>query len=335
MRRSLAAALGVAAFAVAGAAAAQTVPENVDPSTVAIVPVSDPDPAGGPPWGLRTFNTTDGARCQQIGRLQDGKLGYVDASGNFVESPVQATGCGGAPPPGRQGGSYGMARHETPGGVRSVYYGRWGPLLKRVTFANPDGSNLRDIQVSPNGEYVAAYPGSVTFGTEPRQRLYFDGGCGPERRDLLGIHTMAEVVNCQVVIPLDEPRPQPESAASKRARRNPSRPSPVRAHPRVAGPGRRINAQFKVPITLQPRDAYGWRLSGEGADRCAKKLRGRMTGYGGLSFRTMVRGRWDDLLLPLGGKSGRWCAGTYKVEVFFKSGRKTYKPFGSATFRIK
>lgn len=337
MRRLGAIVLAAVAFTAVSAAAAQTVPDNVDPATVAIAPVSDPDPAGGPPWGLRTFGTTDGANCAQVGRLQDGKLGSVDANGTFTESPARANGCGGPARPGAAlgPGLWGMARYETAAGVRSVFFGRLGPLLKRVTFADPDGKNPRDLQVSPNGEYVAVYPDSVRMDNEPRQRFAFDGGCGPERKQLLGLSPTAEIVNCQVVVTFGGSSVQRESAASKRARKHPSRPSPVTVTPEVAGPGRRITVHFKVPITLQPGDAYVVRLTGEGAKKCADKLDLRRDVAAASNFRTSVRGRWDDILLPLGGKTGRWCRGTYNAEVSFRTGGKVYKPFGSATFRIK
>jgi hypothetical protein len=65
-----------------------------------------PDPDGGPPWGLRTFTTSRGFGCVQVGRVQDGRLGVlaladpggrVHARGLFHELPpagaAQATTC--------------------------------------------------------------------------------------------------------------------------------------------------------------------------------------------------------------------------------------------------
>ena len=67
------------------------------PGTVRLLPISTPDPAGGPPWGMRVLSTTRGVGCIQVGRLLDGKLGALgqdDAfknDGSFHELPVSST----------------------------------------------------------------------------------------------------------------------------------------------------------------------------------------------------------------------------------------------------
>ncbi|MDA0162992.1 hypothetical protein OM076_22155 [Solirubrobacter ginsenosidimutans] len=43
------------------------------------------DPVGGLPWGLRSFATTRGYTCLQVGRVQDGKLGFVGRDRMFHE----------------------------------------------------------------------------------------------------------------------------------------------------------------------------------------------------------------------------------------------------------
>jgi hypothetical protein len=53
------------------------------PGTVRLLPVSTPDPDGGPPWGLRVLSTTRGVGCIQVGRLLDGKLGALGQDGAF------------------------------------------------------------------------------------------------------------------------------------------------------------------------------------------------------------------------------------------------------------
>ncbi len=45
--------------------------------------VSTPDPRGGAPWGLRTFSTSRGAGCVQVGRVVDGQIGALGADGAF------------------------------------------------------------------------------------------------------------------------------------------------------------------------------------------------------------------------------------------------------------
>lgn len=56
---------------------------KVVPGSVRLVPISAADPAGGPRWGMRVFETTRGAGCMQIGRLVDGKLVALGQDGAF------------------------------------------------------------------------------------------------------------------------------------------------------------------------------------------------------------------------------------------------------------
>lgn len=48
-----------------------------------LLAISTPDPWGGAPWGLRTFTTTRGAGCVQIGRVVDGRIGVLGIDGAF------------------------------------------------------------------------------------------------------------------------------------------------------------------------------------------------------------------------------------------------------------
>ena len=51
--------------------------------TVRLLPISAPDPAGGPPWGMRVLSTKRGEGCVQVGRLLDGKLGAIGQDSSF------------------------------------------------------------------------------------------------------------------------------------------------------------------------------------------------------------------------------------------------------------
>ena len=51
--------------------------------TVRLLPVSTPNPAGGPPWGMRMLSTKRGEGCVQVGRLLDGKLGAIGQDSAF------------------------------------------------------------------------------------------------------------------------------------------------------------------------------------------------------------------------------------------------------------
>lgn len=51
------------------------------PSSSRVLALRVPDPAGGPPWGLRVIKTTRGATCVQAGRVVDGRLGVLGRDG--------------------------------------------------------------------------------------------------------------------------------------------------------------------------------------------------------------------------------------------------------------
>jgi hypothetical protein len=51
--------------------------------TVRLLPISTPDPHGGPPWGMRVFSTTRGVGCIQVGRVLDGRIGALGQDGAF------------------------------------------------------------------------------------------------------------------------------------------------------------------------------------------------------------------------------------------------------------
>jgi hypothetical protein len=51
--------------------------------TVRLLGVATPDPAGGPPWGMRVLSTKAGEGCVQVGRLLDGKLGALGQDNAF------------------------------------------------------------------------------------------------------------------------------------------------------------------------------------------------------------------------------------------------------------
>jgi hypothetical protein len=56
---------------------------TITPGSASVLPIAVPDPAGGPPWGLRYFTTTRGLGCLQAGRVQNGQLGVIGQDGVF------------------------------------------------------------------------------------------------------------------------------------------------------------------------------------------------------------------------------------------------------------
>jgi hypothetical protein len=55
------------------------------PGSVELLPLRVPDPAGGPPWGLRVLRTTRGLTCVQIGRVEFGTIGVLGQDGAFAD----------------------------------------------------------------------------------------------------------------------------------------------------------------------------------------------------------------------------------------------------------
>jgi hypothetical protein len=55
------------------------------PSSVKLLPLRAPDPAGGPPWGLRVLRTTRGLTCVQLGRVEFGTIGVLGQDGAFAD----------------------------------------------------------------------------------------------------------------------------------------------------------------------------------------------------------------------------------------------------------
>ena len=50
---------------------------------VELLPVTAPDPDGGPAWGMRLVRTTRGLVCLQLGRRSGGRLGILGRDGAF------------------------------------------------------------------------------------------------------------------------------------------------------------------------------------------------------------------------------------------------------------
>src|SRR5688572_10687577 len=53
------------------------------PDGVGLLPVTERDPDGGPPWGMRLVRTTRGLVCLQVGRRSGGQLGLLGRDGAF------------------------------------------------------------------------------------------------------------------------------------------------------------------------------------------------------------------------------------------------------------
>lgn len=149
------------------------------------------DPAGGPPWGLRTVTTTRELGCVQIGRVVQGRLGVLGQDGAFGDDgrfhekaaslssgrdcqPLDAAGRSfvavsyqGLPAGGEPGGCAIRRIADAPRGsplrpqplcaktnLRILYYGTLGPQARSVTYLDESGKPVSARTSGPDGAYL-------------------------------------------------------------------------------------------------------------------------------------------------------------------------------------
>jgi hypothetical protein len=125
-----------------------------------ILPLHVADPRGGPPWALRTFASTRGGSCVQVGQVVDGRFGRMD--GNTLRPvaavPGQTSLCGFV-----ARGGYpilrGLRRQDVAGGdgrgpitaVTTIRYGLLGPAARTATWRDGSGRRLMRMRTDPHG----------------------------------------------------------------------------------------------------------------------------------------------------------------------------------------
>jgi hypothetical protein len=190
---------------------------EIAPGAVRLLPISVPDPRGGPPWGMRVISTTRGAGCLQVGRLVDGKLvalgqdgafgndgrahelplstnierlncSLLDGRGRIFDSvTIKSQAASAAPgvhcePPGTYPPSHGPTPYTCPlADERNLYYGMLGPDARSLTYSV--GGQARTVAtVEPDGAYLI-----ITTGTTHR----YTGAAGARER--AGLYTSDDV----------------------------------------------------------------------------------------------------------------------------------------------
>jgi hypothetical protein len=181
------------------------------PESVHLLPISVPDPVGGPGWGMRVLTTTRGVGCIQVGRLLDGRLvalgqdeafgndgrahvlpvstdiqrlncSLLDGSGRIFDNITQKSEPASAAPDYlcRPPGTYARSDGHTPATCplsdeRNLYYGLLGPDATSITYTS--GGQPQTIPTTgSDGAYLI-----VTTGTTHR----YTGAVGAaERRGL-------------------------------------------------------------------------------------------------------------------------------------------------------
>ena len=173
------------------------------PGSVEMLVDNIADPQGGLPWGLRSFRTSRGYGCVQVGRVQAGKLGVLalqDRRGRVTERGLfhellpavvqQATTC--VPLDGAdhsfvalhqlldQNGTYTQCLAETMAGCQSpefrlLDFGLLGPKARSITLSQKAGGGTRATSGQAGGylvvrqeSQVRAPAGSSDLGTVPQ-----------------------------------------------------------------------------------------------------------------------------------------------------------------------
>ncbi len=163
-----------------------------------LLPVSTPDPYGGPPWGMRVVYTSRGVGCLEVGRLLKGRLGALGIDGAFKNDrrfhelrPGRLSGvstCADLDGRGRlfyTAAKRGLPRSVSDGclptptpdegvlrlppggicpadGVRQVYFGTLGPLVRQVIYKE-GGHTHRLATHPPSGAYLIVLPAPPSF----------------------------------------------------------------------------------------------------------------------------------------------------------------------------
>jgi hypothetical protein len=126
-----------------------------------------PDPAGGPPWGMRVVHTTRREVCVQVGRIVGGRLGQLGSDGAF----------------GDDGRFHPLPADVLPGGA-----GAAGDLFEQCrapgqTFADfSDGGEANAASAALPGHGVAADERALSFGLLGHFAVSATSGSGADRR---------------------------------------------------------------------------------------------------------------------------------------------------------
>lgn len=313
-------------------------PGRVFGATVRLLPLRSADPNGGPPWGIRTFATSRHARCWQIGRVVDDRLGLIGDDGRFRELPVRRYQCRAVDANGRLfalGSVLGLKSGITTmlpcvpasppvaaGGippcaaasVRFIRLGFLGPLARKVERVGAGGSASAVSFSRGSGAFLLVDAGPPRPGGPPEQLrvTYADGSSRPVSEPPL----FESVGNA----PTEREPPPPGYAdpvagvPKGRALRR-----PLRVMTRMVGPNRIFTFTFRAPVAAH---RYGLRyfLTLDGPGRGSGRGCDRRLHFGGFSSNGDVRAGQLVRLGPLTpGVAWRWnkgwCPGRYTVSV--------------------
>lgn len=135
-----------------GTLEADRLPEQAREAAPGVISASAvDDPAGGPPWALKTFANAAGEDCVAVGRLYDGQLGQMRGR-TFVAFPAQVSGaCGSL----RRDGAV-IAVQQRPEPARTVVYGL--AELRRPVLVELEGRRY-EVQPGAMGSFLLVLEG--------------------------------------------------------------------------------------------------------------------------------------------------------------------------------
>ena len=266
--------LGVGPLVAAGALAATgVIGSKPDPKRGVGAPIASSarlldlrvaDPAGGPPWGLRTVRTTRGTTCVEAGRVVDDQLGALRTDGTFRAIPagVPSANCvaddaaGNAfigisaatttrGPLAKPACGIGMSQLPPcpPQEQRRVMYGLLGPKATAIVYRDR-GTLHKQAITPPEGAYL------IVLATQPKQGGYAIGkmpavGYTVRRIDYRDAPSCrgtgtGRPASCPLVGFVSEGTPEPEAVR---------RPLDVRVR------GSRVEISFRAPVAIRDASA--------------------------------------------------------------------------------
>jgi hypothetical protein len=131
---------------------------GVLPGHVSGILAQSPDPAAGPPWGIRVIGTTRGVDCLQVGRVVNGQLGVLGQDGLFHDD-----------------GRF----HPLPAAVNTPTNGCFAPDAAGNLFTAVEDAN------------VPASGFSLRFSAPPAETITSPGGCSDG-----DLHTPQKLPTC-------------------------------------------------------------------------------------------------------------------------------------------
>lgn len=172
--RPLGLVLTLVSLSVGGAAAADVLTEDPPPRegadttprpNTATLDAAAVDPAGGPRWRMRVYESQDGRRCSQVGQESGDRIGHVRGDGGFRELQLH------------EGGSCVQLASQAASVIittlsdvpvtaevepeRTIVRGLARPDVAAIRIVG--SSDERTLEPSGRGAFLAVYEGTLTF----------------------------------------------------------------------------------------------------------------------------------------------------------------------------